>query len=246
MARKRMISLDVVDTDSFIEMPVSARLLYYDLCVRADDDGFISSPKKIQRIVGCTDDDYKILATKKFIIPFKTGIVVIRHWRIHNTIQKDRYKETIYSEEKQSLLLEDNGMYTKCIQDVYNMETQIRLDKIRLDKISKDILSSSNEQDTAISKKIIDYLNKKTNKHFKYTKNNMNKIKTRIKDGFKEEDFISVIDKKTSEWLNDNKMNCYLRPDTLFGTKFESYLNQQNKKSKIDLWLEEEMEDEEK
>lgn len=137
MARRRMFSLDIIDTDLFIEMPQSSRLLYYELCMRADDDGFVGSPKKIQKMVGCSDDDFKVLITKKFIIPFNTGIVVIRHWKIHNYIQKDRYKETIYLDEKRQLEQEENGMYTECIQDGYKTDTQVRLGKNSIDKNKK-------------------------------------------------------------------------------------------------------------
>ena len=149
MARRRMFSLDIIDTDLFMEMPQTSRLLYYELCMRADDDGFVSSPKKIQKMVGCSDDDFKVLITKKFIIPFNTGIVVIRHWKIHNYIQKDRYKETIYLDEKRQLNQEENGMYTECIQNVYNMDTQVRLGK---DSIGKDSIDCCEEQ-----KEIIKY-----------------------------------------------------------------------------------------
>ena len=133
MAKKRMFSLDIIDTDLFQEMPQTSRLLYYELCMRADDDGFVGSPKKIQRMVGCSEDDFKVLISKQFIIPFETGIVVIKHWKIHNYIQKDRYKETIYIDEKSQLHQEENGMYTKCIQDVNNLDTQYSIDKNSID-----------------------------------------------------------------------------------------------------------------
>lgn len=136
MAKKRMFSLDIIDTDLFQEMPQTSRLLYYELCMRADDDGFVGNPKKIQKIVGCSDDDFKVLISKQFIIPFDTGIVVIKHWKIHNYIAKDRYKETIYSDEKSQLYQEKNGMYTKCIQNVYKMDTQYSIDKSSIDKDS--------------------------------------------------------------------------------------------------------------
>jgi len=136
MAKKRMFSLDIIDTDLFQEMPQTSRLLYYELCMRADDDGFVGSPKKIQRMVGCSEDDFKVLISKQFIIPFDTGIVVIKHWKIHNYIQKDRYKETIYIGEKSQLYQEENGMYTKCIQDVNKMDTQNSIDKNSIDKNS--------------------------------------------------------------------------------------------------------------
>lgn len=123
-----MFSLKVIDTDAFLDMPISSRLLYYELSIRADDDGFISSPKKITRMVGCSEDDLKMLIMKQFIIPFTSGVCVIRDWRIHNYIQKDRYHETQYVDEKSQLVLEKNGMYTKRIQDAYKMDTEVRLE----------------------------------------------------------------------------------------------------------------------
>lgn len=133
MGKRRMFSLDVIDTDLFIEMPQSSRLLYYELCMRADDDGFVSSPKKIMKMVGCGEDDFKVLITKQFILPFDTGIIVIRHWKIHNYIQKDRYKETLYTKQKQQLIQEKNGVYelksesldTDFIQDGYTGKVSI-------------------------------------------------------------------------------------------------------------------------
>ena len=138
MAKRRMFSLDIIDTDLFMEMPQTSRLLYYELCMRADDDGFVSSPKKIMKMVGCNEDDFKVLATKQFIIPFDTGIVVIKHWKIHNYIQKDRYKETIYLDEKSQLNQEKNGMYTKCIQDGYTGKVRLGKVSIELGKDSQD------------------------------------------------------------------------------------------------------------
>ena len=141
MAERRMFAKTIIDSDAFLDMPISARLLYYDLAMRADDDGFINSPKKIMRIIGATQDDLNILILRKFIIPFETGVVVIKHWKIHNYIAKDRYTETKYKEEKAQLILDENNSYTNCIHPVDNMETQVRLGKDRLDKVSigKDI-----------------------------------------------------------------------------------------------------------
>ena len=90
MAERRMFAKTIIDSDAFIDMPITARLLYYDLGMRADDDGFVNSPKKIMRMVGASQDDLAILISKKFIIPFETGVVVIKHWRIHNYIRQDR------------------------------------------------------------------------------------------------------------------------------------------------------------
>lgn len=140
MAQRRMMSLKIIDTDLFLEMPISARLLYYDLCMRADDDGFVSSPKKIQKMTGCSEDDLKLLMAKQFIIPFETGICVIKHWKIHNYIRTDRYQETEYKQEKQMLETVDNTYsLTNVIPNVnqmsYQMDTQVRLGK---DSIGKD------------------------------------------------------------------------------------------------------------
>lgn len=142
MAEKRMFAKSVIDSDLFLDMPLSTQALYFHLAMRADDDGFVDNPKKIARMIGANDDSLKLLCSKQFLIPFDTGVVVIRHWKLHNYIQKDRYKETIYQEEKKLLVLPKSGIYqtldTECIQDVSNLDTQIRLDKNRLDKISID------------------------------------------------------------------------------------------------------------
>lgn len=135
-----MFAKSIVDSDAFLEMPMSARLLYYDLSMRADDDGFVNSPRKIMKFVGATNDDMNILIARKFVIAFDNGVVVIKHWRIHNYIQSDRYKETNYKEQKALLTLDENKAYkmamdTPCIQNVSSLETQVRLGK---DSIGKD------------------------------------------------------------------------------------------------------------
>ncbi|MBP2658652.1 MAG: hypothetical protein H6Q69_1684 [Firmicutes bacterium] len=105
MAKRRMISLDIVDTDLFLSMPISSRCLYYDLLLRADDDGFVGSPQKIRRMVGATEDDFHILAMKGFIIPFQSGVCVITDWRLQNRIRGDRYTPTVYQFELSQLKL---------------------------------------------------------------------------------------------------------------------------------------------
>lgn len=112
MAERRMFAKTIVDSDAFLEMPLSTQALYFHLGMRADDDGFVNSPKKIMRTVSCSDDDLKLLIAKRFIIPFESGVVVIKHWRIHNYIRSDRYKPTSYTEEKALLKLKENNAYT--------------------------------------------------------------------------------------------------------------------------------------
>ena len=108
MANRRMFSLSVIDTDKFLDMPVSSQLLYFHLGMRADDDGFVSSPKRIARTTNCGDDDLRILATKGYIIPFESGVVVIRHWRQNNQLRSDRYRETVCKNEQATLSIIDN------------------------------------------------------------------------------------------------------------------------------------------
>lgn len=135
MAERRMFAKSIIDSDAFLDMPLSAQSLYFHLAMRADDDGFVNSPRKIQRMIGVNDDDVKLLVAKQFIIPFESGIVVIRHWRIHNYIQSDRYHPTQYSDELATLCL-DKNVYTECVHDVPNLETEVRLGKVRLGKDS--------------------------------------------------------------------------------------------------------------
>ena len=157
MAERRMFAKTIIDSDVFTDMPISARLLYYDLAMRADDDGFVNSPKKIMRFVGASMDDMNVLIAKQFIIPFESGVVVIKHWKIHNYIQKDRYKATSYQAEKESLTLKNGTYYTddlpdvsnldtECIQDVYSLDTQDRLGKVRLE-LGKDRVRDRDRQE---------------------------------------------------------------------------------------------------
>lgn len=147
MANRRMFSLDVVDTDLFLEMPATSQNLYFHLGMRADDDGFVSSPKKITKLVNCGNDDLNVLLARGFIIGFDDGVVVIRHWKQNNYIQRDRYKKTIYQNQMQ-LLTENNGVYnmdTTCIQDVSKMETQVSIGKVSEEKGIKNTCNESNE-----------------------------------------------------------------------------------------------------
>lgn len=130
-----MFSLKIVDSDAFLDMPQSTQLLYFHLSMRADDDGFVGNPKKIARVTGASDDDMKVLLAKRFLLSFESGVVVIKHWKIHNYIQTDRYQQTQYIDEKLGLEIKENGAYTECIQNVSKMDTQVRLGKVRLGKV---------------------------------------------------------------------------------------------------------------
>lgn len=128
MAKRQMFAKNIIDSDMFLDMPLSAQALYFHLCMRADDEGFINNSKKISRMIGGSDDDVKLLITKKFLIPFDSGVVAIKHWHIHNCTRKDRFKETVYQDEK-SLLKLENQLYEtldiNCIQTVSKVDTQV-------------------------------------------------------------------------------------------------------------------------
>lgn len=134
MAERRMFAKTIIDSDAFIDMPLSTQALYFHLSMRADDDGFINNPKKIIRMIGASEDDFRLLQAKNFVMPFDSGIIVIKHWKIHNYIPKDRYKPTVYAEERALLDTKDNGAYTFCIQDVDSLDTQVSKGKYKLGK----------------------------------------------------------------------------------------------------------------
>jgi hypothetical protein len=152
-----MFAKTIIDSDAFLDMPLSTQALYFHLSMRADDDGFINNPKKIQRMIGCCDDDLKLLLAKNFIFAFESGVVVIKHWKIHNYIQKDRYKATVYQEEKAMLEEKENKAYTLGIPNGYTMDTQVRLGKVSQ---GKDSLGKDNiVEDKPIRHKFGEYKN---------------------------------------------------------------------------------------
>src|ERR1035437_4275679 len=138
MANKRMFSKQITNADAFLDMPVSSQLLYFHLNMEADDDGFVSNPKRVMRTIGAGEDDLKVLLTKRFLLSFENGVVVIKHWLLHNAIRKDTYKETQYLDEKKRLKLKDNNVYTEVRNEPVTVPLhrldQIRIDQDRLDK----------------------------------------------------------------------------------------------------------------
>lgn len=134
MAEKRMFAKTIVLSDAFLDMPLSARCLYFTLGMLADDDGFINNPKSVMRQCGASEDDMKVLLAKSFLLSFESGVIVIKHWRINNYLRNDRYNETKYFEEKEQLSIEENGAYTFGIPS----NGIPRLDKNSIDKNSID------------------------------------------------------------------------------------------------------------
>jgi hypothetical protein len=162
MAERRMFSKTIIDSDVFLDMPVTAQLLYFHLSMRADDDGFINKPKSIMRMCSAKEDDMNVLIAKQFVIPFESGIVVIKHWKIHNYIRKDTYTRSRYTAESAMLTIDENKTYclldsstdcqqlvndpsTDCQRPVNSPSTQDRLGKDRIGKDKEILLSVSTD-----------------------------------------------------------------------------------------------------
>ncbi len=164
MSQRRMFSLQIVDTDAFLEMPVSSQLLYFHLSMRADDEGFVGNPKRIIRIVGSNEDDFKVLIAKRFLLAFDSGVVVIKHWLIHNTIRMDRYNPTTYKDEKNCLIIKENRSYsemaTNGLPNGNQMATQVKLSKPKLSK-SNIYIDEKKERKLEIDESMVEKLKQK-------------------------------------------------------------------------------------
>ena len=219
MATRRMFSLDVVNTDLFLDMPVSAQCLYFHLGMRADDDGFIASPKQIMRMATCTQDDMKILVSKGFVIPFESGIVVIRHWKQHNYIQSDRYRKTKYTEEKDRLELKDNVyvLDTERIQSSSKADTQYRL--------SKDIVRDRDNNYSVHFESFWNAYPRKKEKAKAYKCYN-----ARLNDGYSEEELLTAAIEYGKECRERKTEERYIKLGATFlgpSTPFTDYLNKE-------------------
>lgn len=244
MAERRMMSKSIIKSDTFLDMPATTQNLYFHMLLDADDDGFINAPKSIMRMIGAKDDDMKVLAAKQFVIPFESGVVVIKDWKIHNYIQNDRYKPStlperdllnIQKDKTYTLKNDVSRMDTECIQTVSIGKDRLgkvrlgkdRIGKDRIGKVSIDTLCHVSHDDVDKSHfEIIEYLNLKTGSKFKpTTKPYVQAIRSRLKEGYTVDDFKTVIDKKCREWKG-TKLEKYLTPKTLFApSHFDTYLN---------------------
>ena len=226
MATRRMFSLDVVNTDLFLDMPVSAQCLYFHLGMRADDDGFIASPKQIMRMATCTQDDMKILVSKGFVIPFESGIVVIRHWKQHNYIQSDRYRKTKYTEEKDRLELKDNVyvLDTERIQSSSKSDTQYRL--------SKDIVRDRDNNYSVHFESFWNAYPRKKEKAKAYKCYN-----ARLNDGYSEEELLTAATEYAKECKKRKTEERYIKLGSTFlsaSTPFVDYLKKEGDKSEAE------------
>jgi hypothetical protein len=228
VAERRMFAKTIIDSDAFLDMPLSTQSLYFHLSMRADDDGFINNPKKIQRMVGCGDDDLKLLMAKRFILVFDSGVIVIKHWKIHNYIRNDRYKPTLYQEEKAELAEKNSKAYTFKTEAIesenhlgipddnrmgYQMDTQVRLGKDRLVKDKKKNSVEPSSTMPELFEKVWKTYPKKTNKK-KAREQFLKKFKTEedlesFKKGYK--DYLAYI--KLNDWYHPQELFRWIRDD---------------------------------
>ena len=239
MAERRMMSKSIIKSDTFLDMPATTQNLYFHMLLDADDDGFINAPKSIMRMIGAKEDDMKVLVAKQFVIPFESGVVVIKDWKIHNYIQNDRYKPSTLPERNLLNIQKDktytlkgdvSKMDTECIQTVSIGKDRLGKDRLGKDRLGKDRLEIychvSHDDVDKSHFEIIEYLNLKTGSKFKpTTKPYVQAIRSRLKEGYTVDDFKTVIDKKCREWQG-TKLEKYLTPKTLFApSHFDTYLN---------------------
>lgn len=150
-----MFTKKIIDSDAFLDMPLSAQALYFHLNMRADDDGFLNNPKKIQRMIGASEDDLKLLIVKRFVLTFENGVIVIKHWKMHNLIRKDRYNPTQYIEQLEELEVKKDGSYTEKVLEIpmattwqpsgNQVQPQVRLGKDSIVKDSIEYMGDSDE-----------------------------------------------------------------------------------------------------
>lgn len=242
MAQRRMFNRAITESDLFTDMPLSAQALYFHLGMETDDDGFVVSPRRIQRALGATDDDMRLLIAKQFVIAFETGALVVTHHRANNTLRNDRYKPTLCAEEREQLESLPSGAYAlrgnplPARVSTHAVGTpsgnQVETDGFpniteRNPTEPRNYTSSGGPDSPGIVADVVNYLNQRTGRSFRAaTKATSRHIGARVAEGYRLEDFQRVIDRKASQWENDSNMSRYLRPETLFGPKFEAYLNE--------------------
>lgn len=244
-----MLSLDIIDTDLFLEMPISSRCLYYDLVMRADDDGFVSSPKSVMRTVQAGEDSLTLLAAKGYLIPFESGVCVITDWRAMNKIQPTRKTETRYINELALLTVDETGRYVECRQIVDKLSTQVRLGKVSIEEYNVEETLDDNSlfpvkiergqkkktgptagwpttsEQNELADKAVDYLNERKGKRYQKIEANREPVRrvfTRRKAAKEPAPTIGEYQKVIDFKIGEwggTDMDRHLIPSTLFGPK---------------------------
>ena len=240
MAERRMVSKTVTQTQKFLRLPLEAQALYFHLILNSDDDGIVEA-FPVVRMIGSSEDSLGLLVIKQFIKPLGEDMVYfITDFNEQNKIRPDRHKPSIHRDlavEKLGLEVDGNRLIDttktalpKALPSCQTSDGQMT-DKcphsIDKDSIVEYSIGKDSIEQSPPYEEIISYLNQKLGTKYSHTSRDTKKhIQARFRDGFTLDDFKHVIDVKVAEWGNDSKMSSYLRPKTLFGTKFESYLNQ--------------------
>lgn len=253
MPERRMFTKKITESDAFLDMPSSTQMLYFHLSMNADDDGFVNNPKKIQRMCGASDDDFKLLRAKSFVILFESGVIVIKHWKMHNYIQSDRYRPSDYVEEKSMLGLKSNKAYTldegkmvtRCIQNA-SIGNE-RIDKNSIDKDNNTIVlleeknTGTKEEKPKKSKKaeyevtfeeLWKIYPRKINKGGAYKA-----YQARLNAGYSEEKLLQAVNNYAAECKKNGTLQKYIKHgSTFFGssTPFVDYLDKNYGGGEID------------
>ena len=236
MAERRMFSKSLTERDQFREMNLTAQALYFHLGLKADDDGFVDCARSLMRSIGASDEDMQQLEELGFIIRFSSGIVVIVHWKTNNSVAKDRYHPTVYTKELSMLRVDENDMYvladTECQQsdDTCDTDCTPSIGKVREGKEREE---KEDEESSAVEQ-IVACLNEKAGTAFRAsTRQTQKHIHARLAEGYSPQDFEAVIAYKVGKWKDDPRMQGYLRPETLFGAKFEGYLQEARQQAAV-------------
>ena len=227
MAQQRMFTKKIVDSDAFLEMPLSSQCLYFHLNMRADDDGFIGNPKSIMRTINASEDDLNILILKRFVLVIDDGVIVIKHWRMHNCIRQNKYTETSYIEHKMKLFLTENGSYSTThgipVSEVDRARDIVDMEELEGgDEDSPEAAGRSGDKYSKEFERFWSIYPKKDGKGMAYTK-----YKDRIRDGYTHEDLASAAMNYRKECVKSQKEKKYIKLAKTFlgdSTPFLEYL----------------------
>ncbi|MEI1256010.1 hypothetical protein V8Q34_14825 [Blautia sp. JLR.GB0024] len=236
MADKRMFSKKMISSDAFLEMPLTAQGLFFHLAMRADDDGIVDSPRKIMRECQAKKRDLDILIQKRYVLTFPSGVILIKHWRIHNTIAKDRYVPTTYTEELSTVILKDNKSYTERKQNVGNIETDCiqsdskterSIDKIREDKNSKDINVHSGEMHDTENPSLNQFFESIWKLYpIKKGKGQVSKTKKQVLQRIGYEQIKRCVERYVTEIRSSGKEKYMMHGSTFFNSGYVDYLDE--------------------
>lgn len=236
MADKRMFSKKMISSDAFLEMPLTAQGLFFHLAMRADDDGIVDSPRKIMRECQAKKRDLDMLIQKRYVLTFTSGVILIKHWRIHNTIAKDRYVPSTYTEELSTVILKDNKSYTERKRNVGNMEadciqsdskTERSIDKIREEKSSKDIYVHSGEMHDTDSEPLEEFYESIWKLYpLKKGKGQVSKTKKQVLQRIGFEQIKRCVDRYVTEIRSSGKEKFMMHGSTFFNSGYVDYLDE--------------------